>query len=98
MPAEPRDHLAGLLRMLKRLDGFVLEPFDDRNAAVPEDHHRVVRVAHDPGELAFENLVELVDDLLRVERHGWFLVVVVRRNEAGTRAHSRARRVRALAR
>src|SRR5688572_13338178 len=69
MPAEARNHLAGLLRMPQRLGRLILEPLDDRNAAVAEDHHRVVRVADDARELALEDEVQLFDDLLGIERH-----------------------------
>src|SRR5688572_20590497 len=95
MSAEPRDHLAGLMRVLQRLCRFVLEPFHDRYAAVAEDHHRVMRVAHDSSELAFENSIELLDDFLRVERrHERFLVVLVQakrgRNESAFARSTRA--------
>src|SRR6185503_1252846 len=72
--AKARHHLAGQLRVRQRLGGLVLEPLHDRNAAVAEDHHRVVRVTDDARELALENLVELFDDFLLVESHeySWF--------------------------
>jgi hypothetical protein len=53
--------------MRERLGRFVLEPFDDRDAAEAEDHHRVVRIANHAGELAFEDAIQLVDDFLFVD-------------------------------
>ena len=71
MPAEPRHELARPLRVRERLGRFRAEPRDDRNAAVAENHHRIVRVANYARELALENAVQLRDDLLLVDRgHG----------------------------
>src|SRR5262245_21296296 len=67
--AEPSDHLARLLSVRERLRGFRLKPCDDRDPAIAENHHRVVRVPHDARELAFEDAIQLGDDLFLVEAH-----------------------------
>jgi hypothetical protein len=65
--AEQRDELARLLRVGHGFGGLSAQPGHDRDAVVAVDHHRVVRVPHDAGELELEDEVELLDDGLRVE-------------------------------
>jgi len=68
-----RDLLAGFLGVPEGLGGLPAHPGDDRDAVVAEDHQRVVRVAHDAGQLCLHDPVERRDDGRFVE----FLLVHV---------------------
>src|SRR5580658_7356514 len=62
MAAESRDVLAGLYRVHLRLIRLAAQPGNDRDAVVAKDHEAVVQVAHQPGQLELENVLENLDD------------------------------------
>jgi hypothetical protein len=68
--AQRRDPLANGLCVRERLGALGAQPRDDRDAAVAEHEERVMRVAHDAGELALEQTVQHADNLVLVDfRH-----------------------------
>jgi hypothetical protein len=40
---------------------FAAQPTDNGNAAVAKDHQRLVRVAHNPGQLCLQDLIQQID-------------------------------------
>ena len=56
--------------MRERLGRLVPHPLHDGDAAMAEDHERVLRVPHRAGEFELDDLVQRLDRIFSIEFHG----------------------------